>query len=80
MVSDVILTCLVDNNNAVYVDSNPNAPVNGMHLCVKGRYGIDFVNHADRLTTPKVRQYLLENKTRNGSDRVPGLMFRGMKR
>lgn len=60
---------LADHNNVVHVDSNSNAPVNGMHLCVKGRYGIDFVNHADRLTTPKVRQYLLENKTRKGSDR-----------
>lgn len=60
---------LADHDNVVHVESNPNAPVNGMHLCVKGRYGIDFVNHADRLTTPKVRQYLLENKTRNGSDR-----------
>ena len=60
---------LADIDNVVHVDSNPSAPVNGAHLCVKGRYGIDFVNHADRLTSPKVRQYLLENKTRNGSDR-----------
>jgi formate dehydrogenase major subunit/formate dehydrogenase alpha subunit len=60
---------LADRDNVVHVDSNPKAPVNGIHLCVKGRYGIDFVNHTDRLTTPKVRQYLLENKTRNGSDK-----------
>jgi formate dehydrogenase major subunit/formate dehydrogenase alpha subunit len=31
-----------------------------MHLCVKGRYGYDFVHHPDRLTKPKVRRYLLE--------------------
>ena len=60
---------LTNHDKFVRVDSNSNAPVNGMHLCVKGRYGIDFVNHPDRLTTPKVRQYILENKTRNGSDR-----------
>jgi formate dehydrogenase major subunit/formate dehydrogenase alpha subunit len=31
-----------------------------MHLCVKGRYGYDFVHHPDRLLEPKVRRYLLE--------------------
>jgi formate dehydrogenase alpha subunit len=44
----------------IRVTSNPNAPVNGMHLCVKGRYGYDFVHHSDRLTKPRVRKYLLE--------------------
>jgi predicted molibdopterin-dependent oxidoreductase YjgC len=44
------------------VSSNPNAPVNGMALCVKGRYGYDFVYHPDRLTRPKVRRYLLEDQ------------------
>ena len=48
------------------VTSNPEAPVNGMHLCVKGRYGYDFVHHADRLTTPLVRAELL------GDGRTPG--------
>jgi formate dehydrogenase major subunit/formate dehydrogenase alpha subunit len=43
----------------IRVTSNPNAPVNGMHLCVKGRYGYDFVHHPDRLTKPMVRKYLL---------------------
>jgi formate dehydrogenase major subunit/formate dehydrogenase alpha subunit len=42
------------------VTSNPDAPVNGMHLCVKGRYGYDFIHHEDRLTRPMVRQYLLD--------------------
>jgi predicted molibdopterin-dependent oxidoreductase YjgC len=42
------------------VTSNPKAPVNGMALCVKGRYGYDFVHHPDRLTKPRVRRYLLE--------------------
>jgi formate dehydrogenase major subunit/formate dehydrogenase alpha subunit len=44
------------------VTSNPNAPVNGLHLCVKGRYGYDFIHHPDRLTQPKVRRYLVEGK------------------
>ena len=42
------------------VTSAPDAPVNGMALCVKGRYGYDYVHHADRLTKPLVRRYLLE--------------------
>jgi formate dehydrogenase major subunit/formate dehydrogenase alpha subunit len=35
-----------------------------MALCVKGRYGYDFVHHRDRLTRPQVRKYLLENTPR----------------
>jgi formate dehydrogenase major subunit/formate dehydrogenase alpha subunit len=50
----------VKDNKIIRVTSNPNAPVNGMHLCVKGRYGYDFVHHPDRLTKPLVRRYLLE--------------------
>jgi predicted molibdopterin-dependent oxidoreductase YjgC len=30
--------------------------VNNGNLCVKGRFGYDFVNHPDRLTTPLVRK------------------------
>jgi formate dehydrogenase alpha subunit len=42
------------------VTSSPAAPVNGLQLCVKGRYGHDFIHHPDRLTRPRVRRYLLE--------------------
>lgn len=42
------------------VTSNQHAPVNGMHLCVKGRYGFDFVHHPDRLTQPLVREWVLK--------------------
>jgi len=47
-----------------HVTSNPHAPVNGMHLCVKGRYGMDFVHHADRLKKPRVREWLLQGASR----------------
>jgi len=50
----------VKDNKIIRVTSNPKAPVNGMHLCVKGRYGYDFVHHPDRLTKPMVRRYLLD--------------------
>lgn len=46
------------------VTSNPEAPVNGMALCVKGRYGYDFVHHPERLRRPQVRKYLLEGASR----------------
>lgn len=55
----------VKENRIIRVTSNPNAPVNGMSLCVKGRYGYDFVHHPDRLVRPKVRRYLLEGKPRS---------------
>jgi formate dehydrogenase major subunit/formate dehydrogenase alpha subunit len=54
----------VKDNKIIRVTSNPNAPVNGMHLCVKGRYGYDFVHHPDRLTKPLVRKYLLDDRPR----------------
>ena len=50
----------VKDNKIIRVTSNPDAPVNGIHLCVKGRYGYDFIHHPERLTQPKVRRYLLE--------------------
>lgn len=53
---------LVKDNKVIGVSSNPNAPVNGMALCVKGRYGYDYIHHADRLLKPKVRRYLLDGK------------------
>jgi formate dehydrogenase major subunit/formate dehydrogenase alpha subunit len=46
-----------------------NAPVNQGFTCVKGRFGYDYVHHPDRLTTPKVRKYLLEGGARHGKER-----------
>jgi formate dehydrogenase alpha subunit len=46
----------------VRVTSKPSAPVNGMGLCVKGRYGHDYVHHPDRLMRPRVRRYLLQDR------------------
>ncbi len=52
----------VRDGRIVRVTSAPDAPVNGMALCVKGRYGYDFVHHPDRLKKPLVRRYLLEGR------------------
>jgi formate dehydrogenase major subunit/formate dehydrogenase alpha subunit len=51
----------VKDGKVIRVTSNPKAPVNGMALCVKGRYGYDFIHHPDRLTKPRVRRYLLDD-------------------
>lgn len=45
----------VRDDEIVRVTSTAEAPVNGLSLCVKGRYGYDYVHHPDRLTRPLVR-------------------------
>ena len=51
----------VRDGKIVRVTSLPGgAPVNGMALCVKGRYGYDYVHHPDRLTRPLVRARWLD--------------------
>ena len=67
----------VRNGKVVRVTSAADAPVNGMALCVKGRYGYDYVHHADRLTQPLVRaQWLdpqeLETRLARGEWRMAG--------
>jgi formate dehydrogenase alpha subunit len=44
------------------VTSPFDSPVNKGNLCVKGRFGYDFIYHPRRVTTPLVRRYLLEGK------------------
>lgn len=41
-----------------------SATVNSLHLCVKGRYGYDFIHHPGRHTQPRVRKYLLDGSER----------------
>jgi formate dehydrogenase alpha subunit len=50
----------VQDGRIIRATPNPAAPVNGMRLCVKGRYGYDFVHHPERLKRPRVRRYLLD--------------------
>jgi len=46
----------VKDGKVVGVTSNPNSEVNGRHLCVKGRFGYDFIHSSDRLTKPLIKQ------------------------
>ncbi len=41
------------------------------HLCVKGRYGYEFVHHPDRLTGPMVRKELLDGGEGRRGQRGP---------
>jgi predicted molibdopterin-dependent oxidoreductase YjgC len=66
----------VRNGKVVRVTSAVDAPVNGMALCVKGRYGYDYVHHPDRLTRPLVRAKWLskvEDQLGSGAWQVAGV-------
>ena len=63
----------VRNNQIVRITSAHDAPVNGMALCVKGRYGYDYVHNPERLTRPLVRAKWLtgvEEKVASGEWRA----------
>jgi len=44
------------NNRIVKITGNESSPVNAGSLCVKGRFGFDFVHHPDRLTHPLIKR------------------------
>ncbi len=46
----------IRGNEIVSVRGDTESPVNRGGLCVKGRFGFDFVNHPDRLTRPLIRK------------------------
>ncbi|MCL6431430.1 MAG: formate dehydrogenase subunit alpha [Anaerolineae bacterium] len=46
----------VRGNRIVSVEGDARNPVNRRHLCVKGRFGLDFVSDPGRLRTPLVRK------------------------
>lgn len=46
----------VKNGKVIGVTSNPTSEVNGRHLCVKGRFGYDFIHSSDRLTKPLIKK------------------------
>ena len=49
------LTYQIKDNTILYVQGK-DGPANASRLCVKGRYGFDYVQHPHRLTRPLVRK------------------------
>jgi formate dehydrogenase major subunit len=49
------LTYHIKDDKLLYV-SGQNGPANQNRLCVKGRFGFDYVNHPHRLTQPMIRK------------------------
>ena len=49
------LTYHVKNNTILFVQGQ-DGPANSNRLCVKGRYGFDYVQHRHRLTKPLIRK------------------------
>ncbi len=50
-----LLTYHVKDNRIQYVTGR-DGPANKGRLCVKGRYGFDYVSHPERLTQPMIRK------------------------
>ena len=48
-------TVHVADNKILYVDGR-DGPANNNRLCVKGRFGFDYIHHPDRLTKPLIRR------------------------
>jgi formate dehydrogenase alpha subunit len=46
----------VKGGKVIRVTSDYSAPVNGRNLCIKGRFGYEFIHHKDRITTPLIRE------------------------
>ncbi len=59
-------------DNIIYRVTSPfDSVVNQGNLCVKGRFGYDFIYHPKRVTVPLVRRYLLEGKPRPDRSQAP---------
>jgi formate dehydrogenase major subunit len=49
------LTYLIKDDKILHVEGR-DGPANHQRLCVKGRFGYDYVDHPDRLTQPLIRK------------------------
>ena len=69
-----LLTYKVKDNKIVSVEGR-DGPANHSRLCVKGRFGFDYIQHPQRLTTPLIRKLgvpkdpaLIQQLNRNSAD------------
>ena len=49
------ITQHIKDNKILYVDGR-DGPANANRLCVKGRFGFDYISHPDRLKKPMIRR------------------------
>lgn len=49
-------TLSVRNGEVIRANNRDRSGINGEFLCVKGRFGFDFVHHAERLQSPLIRK------------------------
>jgi NADH-quinone oxidoreductase subunit G len=49
-------TLSIRNNKIIRANNRDHTGINGEFLCVKGRFGWDFVNSEKRLTAPRIRR------------------------
>jgi formate dehydrogenase major subunit len=69
-----LLTYNIKDNKIVSVEGR-DGPANHNRLCVKGRFGFDYIQHPQRLTTPLIRKLgvpkdpaLIQQLNRNAAD------------
>src|ERR1700674_4511640 len=60
------VTYQVKDNKVIYAEGR-DGPANHNRLCVKGRFGFDYIHHPHRLTKPLVR---LPNAKKDANDQV----------
>src|SRR6266403_949622 len=60
------VTYQVKDEKVIYAEGR-DGPANHNRLCVKGRFGFDYIHHPHRLTKPLVR---LKNVTKDANDQV----------
>ncbi|MEC5406259.1 formate dehydrogenase subunit alpha [Paraburkholderia sp. MPAMCS5] len=60
------VTYQVKDNTILYAEGK-DGPANHNRLCVKGRFGFDYIHHPHRLTTPLIR---LANANKDWADQV----------
>lgn len=72
----------IRDTGIVGVGAGVEGSVNGPSLCVKGRYGLGYVGHPDRLTTPLVREgdELVEASWEDALGRVAGALKQARKK
>jgi NADH-quinone oxidoreductase subunit G len=70
-----------EGSQIVRADNRDKSGINGDFLCAKGRFGFDFVESSERLTTPLVRnaQGKLEPATWDHALRVAGVQFKAIR-